>query len=101
MMEIIFNASDQQLSLGVLVVKNYNTFLRTYEYYAGHTLAVALKHYQSWDELRAQKAAPKILEALKGFDLSEKASPQFCPQLPHRNAHSNHSISQYQTKKTI
>ena len=44
---------------------------RTYEYYAGHTLAVALKHYQSWDELRAQKAAPQILEALKGSDADQ------------------------------
>ncbi len=54
---------------------------RTYEYYAGHSLAVALKHYQSWDDLRAQKAAPKILEALKGSVLNG-TSPQFCPQLP-------------------
>ena len=61
---------------------------RTYEYYAGHTLAVALKHYQSWDELRAQKAAPKILEALKGSVLNG-TSPQFCPQLPPKTAPSN------------
>ena len=61
---------------------------RTYEYYAGHTLAVALKHYQSWDELRAQKAAPQILEALKGSVLNG-TSPQFCPQLPPKTAPSN------------
>ena len=44
---------------------------RTYEYYAGHTLSVALKHYQSWDDLRAQKAAPKVLEALTGSNTQE------------------------------
>ena len=64
---------------------------RTYEYYAGHTLAVALKHYQSWDELRAQKAAPKVLEALKGIEQDEKKRPPFCPQLPPKNAPGNFS----------
>ncbi len=63
---------------------------RTYEYYAGHTLAVALKHYQSWDELRAQKAAPQILKALKGSDLNG-TSPQFCPQAPPSFAPSSNS----------
>ena len=64
---------------------------KAYEYFAGHSLQVALKHYQSWDDLRAQKATSKILEALTGSDLQEETSPQFCPQLPHKNAHSGNS----------
>ncbi len=39
---------------------------KSYEYYAGHSLKVAMQYYQSWDDLRAQKAAPKVLEALTG-----------------------------------
>lgn len=64
---------------------------RTYEYYAGHTLAVALKHYQSWDELRAQKAAPKILEALKGSVLNDNTGTQFGTHQVHNLVHSNNS----------
>ena len=41
---------------------------KSYEYYAGHSLKVAMQYYQSWDDLRAQKAAPKVLEALTGSD---------------------------------
>lgn len=59
---------------------------KSYEYYSGHSLAVAMKHYQSWDELRAQKAAPKLLEALKGKDLSEKSVPPFRPLSSPQNA---------------
>ena len=44
---------------------------KSYEYYSGHSLQVAMKHYQSWDELRAQKAAPKLLEALTGSDADQ------------------------------
>ena len=39
---------------------------KSYEYYAGHSLKVAMQYYQSWDDLRAQTAAPKVLEALTG-----------------------------------
>ena len=39
---------------------------KSYEYFAGHSLRVALKHYQQWDEMRAAKTAPKVLEALTG-----------------------------------
>ena len=64
---------------------------KTYEYYCGHSLAVALKHYQSWDELRAQKAAPKILEALKGSD--ENSTTYFTTYSPHNLQHRD--ISQH------
>ena len=66
---------------------------KSYEYYAGHSLKVAMQYYQSWDDLRAQTAAPKVLEALTGSDLRKKTSPQFCPQLPPKTAPSN--ISQH------
>ena len=39
---------------------------KAYEYYAGHSLKTAMQYYQIWDDLRAQKAAPKVLEALTG-----------------------------------
>ena len=41
---------------------------KSYEYYAGHSLKVSMQFYQSWDDLRAQTAAPKVLEALTGSD---------------------------------
>lgn len=41
---------------------------KSYEYFCGHSLKVSLQFYQSWDDLRAQKAAPKVLEALTGSD---------------------------------
>lgn len=44
---------------------------KAYEYFAGHSLQVALKHYQSWDDLRAQKATSKILEALTSTNAPE------------------------------
>ena len=61
---------------------------KSYEYFAGHSLRVALKHYQQWDELRAKKAAPRVLEALQG---AEKASTQFDTQQVHNLVHGNNS----------
>ena len=58
---------------------------KSYEYFAGHSLAVALKHYQCMDDLRAQKAAPKILEALQGIN----AGTQFDTQQVHILVHGN------------
>lgn len=60
---------------------------KCYEYYSGHSLQVAMKHYQSWDELRAQKAAPKLLEALQGTN----AGTQFGTHQVHNLVHSNNS----------
>ena len=57
----------------------------SYEYFAGHSLRVALKHYQQWDELRAKKAAPRVIEALQGIE-GKKTTPPFPPQLPPRKA---------------
>lgn len=58
---------------------------KSYEYFAGHSLAVSLKHYQQMDDLRAQKAAPKILEALQGIN----AGTQFDTQQVHNLVHGN------------
>lgn len=68
---------------------------KAYEYFAGHSLQVALKHYQSWDDLRAQKATSKILEALTGSDLPEETGTQFGTQQVHNLVHS--SNTQYLT----
>ena len=62
---------------------------KSYEYFAGHSLAVALKHYQSWDELRAQKAAPKLLEALTCSD--ENSTTYFTTYSPHNLPHRDNS----------
>ncbi len=66
---------------------------KSYEYFAGHSLKVALKHYQQWDEIRAQKAAPRVLEALQGIEQGEKTTPPFSPQLTPKNAPGNLSQS--------
>ena len=66
---------------------------KSYEYFAGHSLAVAMKHYQQWDELRAKKAAPKILEALQGIEQEGKTTPPFPPQLTPKNAPGSFSQS--------
>ena len=64
---------------------------KAYEYYAGHSLKVAMQYYQSWDDLRAQKAAPKVLEALTGSDLREKTGTQFGTHQVHNLVHSINS----------
>ena len=61
---------------------------KAYERFCGHNLRAASKHFQQMDEIRAQKAVPKFLEALSVSDL-EETSPQFCPRLPHKLAHSD------------
>lgn len=81
---------DQFIRNGIDVISPYNlrrSYCRdlmekgldpkSYEYFAGHSLSVALKHYQSWDDLRAQKAAPKVLEALTDSEQDEKATTYF------------------------
>ncbi len=45
--------------------------VKAYEYFCGHSLKVALTNYQSWDEIRAQKVTPQILEALTGSDRTQ------------------------------
>lgn len=64
---------------------------KSYEYYAGHSLKVAMQFYQSWDDLRAQTAAPKVLEALTGSGLREKAGTQFGTHQVHNLVHSINS----------
>ncbi len=68
---------------------------KAYEVFCGHSFATGMKWYQTWDDVRANKNAPKILEALSRLDLAEKTTPPICPQLPPKNAPS--SISQYLT----
>lgn len=65
---------------------------KSYEYFCGHSLRIALKHYQSWDELRAQKAAPKILTALGGSSSDSGNSTAYFTTYPqHTLQHRNHS----------
>ena len=41
---------------------------RAYEAFCGHSFATGMKWYQTWDDTRARKNAPKLLEALTGSD---------------------------------
>lgn len=72
---------------------------KSYEYYAGHSLRVALKHYQQWDELRAAKTAPKVLEALTGSSCPDRRADRRADwravesNLESRNSLRNYEVS--------
>ena len=62
---------------------------KEYEYYSGHSLAVGLKYYQSWDELRAEKSRPKVLQALTCT--GEKTTAYFAAYSKHILQHGGNS----------